>query len=142
MSTCRVTTLNSAASPATAPPAAVAPPVIEPAVVFHTEYEWNSAATRIRCSHEQCGEVIDVPTPGDIDAADELFAGHRDAVLGAIPVELAALRSLKAALPGLLSDLAHGVPALRIEGDLFRLLGETDEAIGYARELLIEVPAA
>lgn len=142
MSTCRVTSLNSTATKTSAPPAKVAPPVIEPAAVFHTEYEWNSAATRIRCAHEQCSEVIAVPTPGDIDAAEELFAVHRDAVLGAIPVELAALRSLKAALPVLLADLSHGVPVLRIEADLFRLLGETDEAIGSARELLIETAAA
>ena len=138
MSTCRVTNLNQTS---TAPaPAAPVPPAEPPAqaLVFHTDYEWNSSGTRIRCAHEQCGEILDMETPGDTGEAEAVFAEHQRAVLGAIPAELAALRTLKAALPDLLADLAHGAPVLRIETDLFRLVAEADAAIGSARELLIE----
>ena len=138
MNTCRVTRLNPTSSAPTAP--VPAPPVElpEPALIFHTEYEWNSSGTRIRCAHEQCGEVLAMETPGDAGEAEAVFAEHQRAVLGAIPAELAALRTLKAALPDLLADLAHGAPVLRIETDLFRLVAEADAAIGSARELLIE----
>lgn len=140
MSTCRVTSLNSTAVPG---PAAAAPaaPAIEPALVFHTDYEWNSSGTRIRCAHAQCRAVFQVPEPGDVEKAEALFAEHQAAVLGAIPVELAALRRLKDAMPSVLADLAHGVSVLRIEAELFRLVNETDLAIGNARDLLIEVPS-
>ena len=137
MSTCRVTSLNPSPSANTSPAPPAEPPA--PALIFHTNYEWNSSGTRIRCV--QCAEVLSLATPGDAGEAEAVFTEHQSAVLGAIPTELAALRALKAALPQLLADLAHGAPVLRIETDLFRLVAEADAAIGSARELLIESAA-
>lgn len=138
MSTCRVTSLNR-------PPAVTLPPAqersaIEPALIFHTHFEWNSSGTRIRCAHKQCAEVFALPEPGDVEAAEVIYAEHQDKTLGSLPVELAALRALKKALPGLVSDMAHGVPALKIQASLFQLIAEADYAIGEAAELIIEAP--
>ncbi|MCC3299381.1 hypothetical protein [Arthrobacter caoxuetaonis] len=141
MSTCRVSSLNAGPARDQAPGQASPAPAVEPVLVFHTDYEWNSSGTRIRCGHDQCREVFTVPEAGDVQAAEAVFAAHQQEVLGSIPVELAALRRLRETLPSLLSALAHGVPALRIEADLFQLVSETDAIIGGARALIIEGPA-
>lgn len=138
MSTCRVSSINR--PPAVMLPSAQERPAIEPALIFHTHYDWNSSGTRIRCAHKQCAEVFTVPEAGDVEAAETVFAEHQAKTLGALPVELAALRALKEALPGLVSDMAHGAPPLRIQAALFQLIAEADYAIGEAAELIIEAP--
>lgn len=140
MSTCRVSSINR--PPAVILPPAQERPAIEPALIFHTHYDWNSSGTRIRCAHKQCAEVFTVPEAGDVEAAETVFAEHQAKTLGALPVELAALRALKEALPGLVSDMAHGAPPLRIQAALFQLIAEADYAIGEAAELIIEAPRA
>lgn len=145
MSTCRVSRMNSSPAPETMPaptPAAAPPPAeLEPALIFHTDYEWNSSGTRIRCAHSQCRAVFTVPEAGDVEAGEAVFAAHQREVLGSVPVELAALRRLWAAMPDMLASLAHGVPALRIEAALSRIISETEHAISGARDLIIDQPA-
>lgn len=141
MSTCRVSALNATDVQSPARVSAAPVPVLDPVPVIHAGYEWNKAGTRIRCSAEDCREVFEIPDAGDIQAADTIFGAHQHKVLGSIPVELAALRRLREAMPDVLSALAHGVPALRIEASLSMLVSETDAVIDDARGRTPDHPA-
>lgn len=106
-------------------------------VIAHTDYDWNKAGTRFRCTLEGCREVFSVKYAGDVDEADELFYEHQlktiqPAGSASVPVELAALRILRDTLHEVIADLSHDVSPLVIQAKLTKVLAEAQHAVALA----------
>ena len=62
----------------------------------HGTYTWNRAGTRIRCSGESCGAILEAPDGPDSPAVIAVFARHQAEQLPELPVPEAAPRAAPA----------------------------------------------